>query len=154
MKKNITVIVKTTHSSLGRKGSILKVSPGYAFNYLIPNNLAEIATKGKIKHFTMFTTIENKKQEALKLESIKLKNQIEYIKKISLKKKIGQNTQIFGSINEKDIIKIIFLKTGYKLNKKQIQIPEIKNIGIFNIMINFIDNESCSLKLQVIPENI
>jgi len=154
MTKNITVIVKKTHTNLGTKGDILKVSPGYAFNYLLPNNLVEIATKGKIKHFEMFKKIANQKQDILKANIIKIKNKIENIKKISIKKKIGKEQQIFGSINEKDIIQEILKQTGNKLEKKQIQIPEIKSIGIFDIKLKFIENESCFLKLQIIPENI
>nr|QCI04072.1 ribosomal protein L9 [Antithamnionella ternifolia] len=154
MKKNITVIVKQTHDNLGEKGQVLKVSPGYAFNYLLPNNLVELATKGKIKHFNMFTKIANQKKDIVKMEAIKLKNQIQQIKKISIKRKIGQQQQIFGSINEKDIIQKILEQTKSKLDKKQIQIPEIKNTGIFNILIKFIENESCYLQIQIVPENI
>ena len=153
-KKNITVIVKKTHINLGSQGDILKVSTGYAFNYLLPNNLVEIATKGKIKHFKMFNTIANKKKDILKANIVKIKNKIENIKKISIKKKTGKELQIFGSINEKDIIQEILQKTGNKLEKKQIEIPEIKNIGIFDITLKFIENESYFLKLQIIPENI
>ena len=154
MKKTITVILKQTHVSLGKQGQILKVSPGYLFNYLMPKNLAEIATKGKIKHITMFTEIEKKKQNILQLEAKNLKNQIEQINKITLKKKIGDKQQIFGSVNEKEIINEIYNKTGYKLNKKQINMPEIKYMDIFNIALKIIENESCYIKLQIIPENI
>nr|QCI04446.1 ribosomal protein L9 [Antithamnion hubbsii] len=154
MKKNITVIIKNNNSKLGKKGQKLKVAPGYAFNYLIPNDFVEIATKGKIKHFNMFLNIEKQKKQNLQIEALQLKNYIEEIKKINIKKKIGENKQIFGSVNEKEIINIIFHKTGYKLEKKQIEIPEIKTIGLFTISISLFEKETSNLILQIIPENI
>ncbi len=154
MKKNITVIIKNNNSKLGKRGEQLKVAPGYAFNYLIPNDLVEIATKGKIKHLNMFLDIEKQKKQNLKVKILKLKNYIEQIKKINIKKITGDNNQIFGSINEKEIINTIFNKTGYRLEKKQISIPDIKTTGIFTIIISLFDKETCNLMIQIIPKNI
>ena len=72
MKKNITVIIKNNHSQLGEKGEQLKVTPGYAFNYLIPNDFVEVATKGKIKHLNMLLDIERQKKKNNSLHHIVL----------------------------------------------------------------------------------
>jgi len=154
MKKNITVIIKNDNSKLGKRGQQLKVAPGYAFNYLIPNDFVETTTKGKIKHFNMFLTIEKQKKQDLEIEALKLKNYIEQIKTINLKKRIGENKQIFGSVNEKEIINKIFQITGYRLEKKQIKIPDIKTLGLFTISISLFEKEKSNLILQVIPKNI
>nr|YP_009398555.1 ribosomal protein L9 [Lophocladia kuetzingii]ARW67741.1 ribosomal protein L9 [Lophocladia kuetzingii] len=61
MKKKINVIITKDKYQQAKKGSIVKVSSGYAFNYLIPNQIAELATKGRIKHTKMFEDIKQKK---------------------------------------------------------------------------------------------
>lgn len=154
MGKNINVIVKKTQKHIGQQGSLVKLSAGYVFNYLIPNNIVEMPTKGKIKHLQMFNTIANKKQETLFINATNIKKQIESINKIQIIRKIGTQKSIFGSINEKDILKRIFYQTNQTIEKKSIKLPEIKNIGIFHIVIKLYNNETYNLKLQVIPSNI
>nr|QCI09090.1 ribosomal protein L9 [Inkyuleea mariana] len=154
MKKNINLIIKKTIPKLGKEGNIVKVSSGYAFNYLIPNNFAEIATKGKLQHINMFVNIKNHKIKQAQIEAEQIKNQFNKITKIKINKKIGENQYIFGSVNEKEIITQIFLNIGKKLEKKQIKIPDIKKIGLFSIEIHITDQLVSILKLQIIPENI
>ena len=154
MAKNITVIVKKTHPNIGQKGDIVKLSAGYIFNYLIPNNIVEIPSKGTIKHFEMFNKIAHIKKQNLILDAENTRKKIESINKIHIIKKIGNKQNIFGSVNEKEIINKIMYHTNQKIEKKDIQIPEIKQIGVFNITIKCLDNDSYNLILQVVPTNI
>nr|QCI07406.1 ribosomal protein L9 [Leiomenia cribrosa] len=154
MKRKTKVIIKQNINKLGKKGDIINVARGYAFNYLIPNHFAELATVGKLKHLKMFEKIKNIKLEAEKIEAKNMQKNLEKISKISIKKKVGDNQQIFGSVNEKEIIKQINNYTGYELEKKQINIPNIKSIGIYTIKIDLFNNIFTNLKLQVLPEEI
>nr|QCI05118.1 ribosomal protein L9 [Centroceras clavulatum] len=154
MQKYITVIVKKTHKQLGKKGKILKLAPGYIFNYLIPNDLVEIPTKGKLKHFAMFNSIEDRKKQTLILQAKNIKEKIEMIKKISITKKIGDKRQIFGSINEKEIINEIYKQTNQIIEKKYIEIPLIKTIGLFSLPIKLLNQQEFNLIIQVLPCNI
>ncbi len=53
-------------------------------------------------------------------------NNLEKIRKIQIRKKIGQNQQIFGRITENEVIEKIVELTVYDLIKKQFKIPNIK----------------------------
>lgn len=154
MKKKIQLILNHTINNLGIRGHIIQVKPGYAFNYLIPNNIAKIATKKSIQHAQLFEAINEKKIQENKIKAKEIQNKLEILKKISIKKKIGENRNFFGSINEKEISIEILKYTGYKLDKKQIKIPEIKKIGIYTIEIQIIYNHIINTKLQILPENI
>ncbi len=154
MKKKISIILKQNYPQLGEKGKISKVSPGYALNYLIPKNIAELATRNKIKHIEMFNQIANKQQEKYYDEAITIKNNLEIINHIFTNKKQGENNLFFGSINEKDIIHLLTKCTGKLFDKKQIKIDNIKNIGITNIQINIANNLTCTIRLYIVPENI
>lgn len=154
MKKEIKIIVKKNMPHIGDVGTITKARLGYVLNYLLPNNIVDIATPGKLKHAHMLQQIQLKKIEAIQSKAIEIKNNLEKIPKISIKKKTGDQQQIFGSVSEKDIINYIFQMTGEKLDKKQITIPVIKEIGIYSIEIKIIDNIQVILKLQILPDNI
>nr|YP_009296109.1 ribosomal protein L9 [Schizymenia dubyi]AOM65044.1 ribosomal protein L9 [Schizymenia dubyi] len=153
MKRKVQVIIKKKYKHLGETGEIVHVNPGYAFNYLIPNSIVQIATKGVMKHTQMLQTIkENKLQENIN-NAKKIKQKLIELSKISIKKKTGDNEQIFGSISEKEIIEEIFLHIGEKLDKKQIQISEIKKVGIYTFQIKILENVIADLKLQILPKN-
>nr|YP_009395670.1 ribosomal protein L9 [Vertebrata isogona]ARW64580.1 ribosomal protein L9 [Vertebrata isogona] len=154
MKRKIKLIVTSNNISRNAKGSIINVSKGYAFNYLIPRKDAEIGTKKKIKHITMFENIQKKKQEINEKRTIDISKKINKIGKISLYKKIGKNNFIFGSVTEKDILKWINTHTNLEINKGQIKIPDIKTIGTINAKIQLKQNLSENIQINVLPTNI
>ena len=154
MKKKIQVIVKNSNFRQEKKGTIISVFPGYAFNYLIPNGIVEVATKNQIKHYQMFLDIEKKKQEVSSIETKKIKNKIEKISKITIYRRQGDNKLIFGSIKEKDIIKWINNYCSLQIDKKQIKIDNINSIDINAIKIHIQQNKVITIKLCIIPCSI
>lgn len=154
MKKTINIIIKDHNSSLGPINSHKKVALGYAFNYLIPKQIAEIATKGKLKHITMLNNIQSEKRKTSLAKNLLKKEYLDKRKKINIRKKIGQNQQIFGKINENEITQNILQNTGQFINKKQIHLPNIKTIGIYNIKIDIDDTLYTFIQVQIIPNNI
>nr|YP_010337610.1 ribosomal protein L9 [Dixoniella grisea]UNJ17195.1 ribosomal protein L9 [Dixoniella grisea] len=151
VKKTIQVLLRQDVSKLGKNGSIAKVSKGYARNYLLPNQIAVIATSN---------IIENAEKQAL-INAEKLKQEIEQaqlkkvfmdsIKKLTIKKKVGKDNLIFGSVSDKEIASLLLMKTGEVINKQNISIPEIKTTGIYNIIVQLYPSIISNLQLQVIP---
>ena len=156
MHKNITIIIKKTQTNIGKYGEIKSVSKGYASNYLIPMKIAEIATKGKIKHIKMLQEKHNKLIEQQLNTSIETQKYLEKMSKIKIRKKVSDKNsqQIFGSITEKEISEKIFKLTGINVEKKQIFIPIIKNIGNYIVQVKITSNINANLKLQVLPDII
>nr|YP_009500387.1 ribosomal protein L9 [Gracilariopsis heteroclada]AXE43549.1 ribosomal protein L9 [Gracilariopsis heteroclada] len=153
MKKKTTVILKKNFINLGQIGSIVKVNSGYAFNYLVPNHIVEIATPGKLRHHSMFLEIKKRKLDEIKNKIQVIEQKLKQVTKISLKKKSGSNGQIFGSISDKEIIASILYSTQEKLDKKNIYLPNIKKLGIYNIDI-ILSDIKVQLKLQILPTYI
>lgn len=154
MSKKIKIILTKDYLNIGKKNTIINASRGYVFNYLIPQGIAEIATNKKIKHLNMFEFIKKNKIKQKEIQTEILYNNLMLIKKITISKKTGENNFIFGSINEKEIQTEIKKHTNFNLDKKQIKIPEIKKIGLFNCEINLLHNKLCNLQLNINPSNI
>ena len=156
MKKKIQIIINESVSDTIKKNDTIKVKRGYAFNYLIPNKLAEVATKKKVKHLEIIKSIENTKQEKESYKSEKIKTILENIQNIYVNKKIGDNYAIFGSIVEKDIIKKTTQYTNINIEKKQMQMPVMKKVSINKVKINLYGYKDLSVNMQLIilPQNL
>nr|YP_010619353.1 Ribosomal protein L9 [Amplisiphonia pacifica]WAX03366.1 Ribosomal protein L9 [Amplisiphonia pacifica] len=154
MKKKVDVILIKDNLKQGKRGSLMNVARGYAFNYLIPNKIAEIATFNKIKHIQMFENIKIEEKEANQIETKLIQYNIKKIKQISVYKKRGENNLIFGSITEKEIVKWINKYTNLSINKIQIQIIDTKSIGISNIKIQINPRVGINIRINIIPTNI
>lgn len=154
MSRKIQVIINRSNTKLGKKGNVIKVKQGYALNYLIPNNLAEQVTQGKLKHLEMLKLIETSKLQTEYNKAYKVEKSLSRITKISLTKKLGKQKQIFGKITEKEIIEKIYLYTGEQIEKKQIIIPSMKEVGIYNLQVKILNHISTNHQIQVLPLNL
>jgi len=151
MKKRIEVIIKKKELYKNPAQRIQKVSPGYAFNYLIPNQIAEIATKGKIKHLNLLQKKVEIQDDAIQNNNLQIKLDLEKINFLSIRKKCSQNKQIFGSISEQEIINKIFNITGQNIDKKQIRIDSIKQIGKYICKIKIDENIMTEIEIHILP---
>jgi len=151
MKKSIEIIIKKKDFYKNPTQRIQKVSPGYAFNYLIPNQIAEIATKGKIRHLHLVENILAKKDNQIHKNNLKVKMNLDKINFLSIRKKCSQNKQIFGSISEQEIISKIFHITGQNIDKKQIKIDSIKQIGKYICEIKIDEDININIEIHVLP---
>jgi large subunit ribosomal protein L9 len=150
-KKQIEVFLYQNIRSTAKKGDIIKVLPGYARNYLIPHKLAEIVNQNNFKKFLNIQHRLKNKEKTLEEYFNNLKLYLNQIDILNIKKKAGKNGLIFGRINEKEIVKIIYDLTKYKINKKQIIMPEIKYIGTYKVTLNLINDINTIIQIQIIP---
>ena len=83
------VILKKEVQNIGEAGDLVNVKDGYARNYLIPKNYAEIATEGALKNREQNIARLRAKQEKLHQEALAKAEQIEKIGSIELSAKAG-----------------------------------------------------------------
>ena len=145
------VILMEDVPGLGYTGDLVRVSPGYARNYLLPRNLAASATDATRKR------VEKRKIEA---DARRVKDReaalavAERIKSLTLalKVKAGSEGKLFGSVTALDIVGA--LKTqGVSVEKQQVIIGEaIKSVGEHKVTVKLLQDLSAELKVQVSPE--
>ena len=155
MKKSIEVIIKQkSHYAEDPIKRLKKVSPGYAFNYLIPNKIAEVATKRKIEHLKRIQKTVLKKKNQFYNNSLLIKKDLEKISILHIRKKCSQNGQIFGTISKENIVVQIFKFIGQTINKKQISVETFKKIGTYKAIIMLEHNLSAQIEINILPKNI
>lgn len=127
------VILKKDVKGTGKAGDVIKVSPGYARNMLIPRGFAVEATEGNIRNLEKQKQIqkENEAIEKAKAEDVALK-----LSKgnIVIKTKAGEGGRLFGSITNKDIAEAIEEQLDIKIDRRKIVLENsIKELGIVNV---------------------
>tara|TARA_B100000989_G_C19282298_1_gene360809 strand:- start:106 stop:549 length:444 start_codon:yes stop_codon:yes gene_type:complete len=129
------VILTTNIKKLGKLGETVSVKPGYARNYLFPNNMALRQNKKNADHYDAIKD-EIKKNEEIKYNEAK--NLMDSIKnlKIIFKKEADEKDQLYGSISKKEIIDF-FHENNLKVKSDDIviRIP-IKSVGEHVIEVN------------------
>ena len=129
------VILTTNIKKLGKIGDKVSVKPGYARNYLFPNNMALRENKKNNEYYEKIKD-EMKKNEEIKLNDAK--KLLSEIKKINIifNKEADEKDQLYGSISKKEIIDFLESKNLKVKSDDLIIRNQIKSIGEHLIEIN------------------
>lgn len=131
---NTTILLREDIDTLGGRGEIVKVKAGYARNYLLPQGLATLATKGNVKQ------IEQEREALLKkaaIEKATADAQKEQMGDISLsfERKAGDGGTLFGSVTSMDIAEALQAK-GYEIDRRKINLRDaIKETGEYTVKV-------------------
>ena len=142
------VILTHDVPKLGKVGDILKVKDGFARNYLLPNNLAFLATQNNLKKIEQE---KKKRQERSEAELAQAKALAEKISKVSVTVSVEVNDleKLYGSVTEIDIAKALEIE-GYTVNKKDILLEKpIETLGIFEVVIRLHSEVTTPIRLWV-----
>nr|YP_010338806.1 ribosomal protein L9 [Glaucosphaera vacuolata]UNJ18756.1 ribosomal protein L9 [Glaucosphaera vacuolata] len=153
VKKTTRVLLCQDVEKLGKPDTVVKVSMGYARNYLLPKKIAIPVTQSILNLIQKKAVLQEQKLKNTLEIANKRKVLLESVGKFTLRKKVGKNDLIFGSVSDKEVASLITAKTGELIPKQNIQCPEIKNTGVFSILVNLHPSVTASIKLQIIPEN-
>ena len=143
------VILLQDVKSLGKKGEIVKVSDGYARNFVIPKKLGVEATE-KNKNELRLQKAHEDKVAAQKLADAKAAAEDLSGRKIVVKIKAGENGKVFGSISAKEIAAAAKEQHGLELDKKKIVLDKpIKETGLFNVDVKLFTDVVAKVKVRI-----
>jgi len=124
----VEVILVDDVEGLGKKGSTVKVTNGYARNFLVPRKLAIPTGGGAARLFIELAKqrdiANDKSKKAAELIAAKYRGV-----SVEAKAKAGEDGTLFGSVTSADIAELLG-KQGLVTDKKKIEIGEaIKTLG-------------------------
>lgn len=145
------LILMADIEGLGLEGETVKVSEGYARNYLIPRKLAVLVTSAALKRLEK----NRLEREARHLKELEVAQSLALtLEKISctITAKVGENDKLFGSVTTADILNSL-KQQGIELDKRKIQMAEpIRELGVFPVKIKLHPQVEASLKVWVVGE--
>ena len=146
------LILKEDISKLGRKGDIVNVAKGYARNYLIPKNMAMVATT---KNVTIAKRMQEKRQAVLE-ESSQLADSIQQAL-ADAHLVIAQNSTdegtLYAAVTNAQIIESIEKFSTFKLEENQVIVENhVKEIGLHTVKIQLSLDVNFDVTLEIVPE--
>ncbi len=149
------VILKKDVQNLGEAGELVNVKDGYARNFLIPKNFAEIATEGALKNREQNLARIQAKQEKLHQEALAKAAEIEKLGQIELSAKAGESGKLFGTITTKKLCEELKEKANIEIDKKTVSLnAPINKIGEFTMLIKLTSKVKTELKVVVTASEV
>ncbi|HWA15059.1 MAG TPA: 50S ribosomal protein L9 [Gemmatimonadales bacterium] len=145
------VILREDVKKLGRAGELVKVKPGYARNFLLPQGLAYEATAGNLKRIEAENKSRQARQAQERSEAEALAAKLAGIA-ITLTRKAGEGDRLFGSITAQDIAEALAQK-GQAVDKRKIELEHpIKTIGEHTVPVQLHHDVVAQVKITVAAE--
>ncbi len=145
------VILKETIGTLGMEGDIVSVKPGYARNYLIPQQKAVVVNKATMARLKREQQAIAARREAEQKSAEQLAARIEKTT-VTLSRRVGEEDRLFGSVGSKDIAEGL-KECGIVVDRRSIILNEpIKSIGETSVNVKVGYQVACTLTVQVVAE--
>ena len=147
---HLSVILTQAVPHVGQSGDHVKVKPGFARNYLIPQGLAAFATAHNLR------IIEKHRQRLKELEQARradLQNLAAQIAQRSLTIEANANEEghLYGSVNADQIAEAL-KKEGFPLETENVRIEgPLKDLGLYTIKVALGQDIDTEVKLWVVP---
>lgn len=143
------VILIQDVKSLGKKGDVVKVSDGYARNFILPKKLGVEATKQNLYDLEQQKAAEAKRQKEILEEAKDFAKKLEEIT-VKLSIKAGEGGKTFGSVSTKEIVAAVKDQFGFDIDKKKLQLSDpIKNAGSYTVPVKLHPQVTAEMKVLV-----
>lgn len=130
----IEVILLERIERLGTLGQTVKVKPGYARNFLLPQNKALRATKANLELFEKQRAELEARNAAERKSAEAVAAKMEGVKLVVIRQ-ASEMGQLFGSVSSRDVVEAA-VAAGHKLERSQVQIDTpIKTLGLFQVKV-------------------
>ncbi|HEY8770290.1 MAG TPA: 50S ribosomal protein L9 [Thermoleophilaceae bacterium] len=138
--------------TLGERGEVVDVSPGYLRNYLVPRKLAQPATGASIAE-------ARRREEAADRAATEAADRAEetagLLRKtvLTISHQAGDDGRLFGSVTSQEIADAVRQARGLKLDKRRVQLDEpIRTTGTHMVTVEVADGVTAEVKTIVTPQ--
>ena len=145
------VILRQAVENLGKPGDVVKVSNGYARNFLLPRGVAFEATPGNLKRIEQekgrLEAAENERRNAAQ----GLAERLEQVS-LTFSARVGDEGKLFGSVTASDIAAQLESQ-GFEIEKRQIDLHEpLRTLGVFRVPVRLHADVKPEIKVWVIKQ--
>lgn len=128
------VILLERIEKLGKIGDVVKVKPGYARNYLLPQKKALRATKANLEYFeTQRTTLEAANEAKLG-DASGMAGKLDGVT-VTLIRQASETGQLYGSASARDIATAIS-EAGFAVERRMVQLDHpVKLLGLHPVRV-------------------
>ena len=143
------VILKTNVEKLGAEGELVTVADGYARNYLIPRDLAIVATEKSRRALEHEKRVQYDRAAKEKRDAEKLASELANLS-CTIRMQAGENDRLFGSVTALDIAAALE-DQDIEIDRRKIILDEpIKELGVFTVPARIHPDVTADIKVWVV----
>ena len=135
--------------TLGERGEVIDVAPGYLRNFLVPRKLAQAATPGSIAEAQRRREAADR---AVREASERAEENAALLRRtvLTIPHAAGEDGRLFGSITAQEIVDAIRQARGLKLDRRKVQLEQpIRSTGTHMVTVEVHDGVTADVKTIV-----
>jgi len=140
------VILLTEVKNKGGEGDVVDVAPGFANNYLLPQGMAVLATKGNLKQLKHNIAAREENRIA---DANKMKAQLEGLT-VKVEVRVGEEGVLFGSVTSQMVADAVKAQADLDIDRRRVEIKNaIKSAGEHTVVVSLYRDIKADLTLLV-----
>lgn len=144
---SVELVLLQRVENLGQMGDVVRVKPGFARNYLLPQKKAQRATKDNLARF-------EQQRAQLEADNIKRREEAERVAErvgglsVVIIRQAGESGSLYGSVSTRDIAEAC-TEAGLTINRSQVVLPNpIKSLGLTDVRVTLHPEVSISVTVN------
>lgn len=138
--------------SLGERGHVIDVAPGYLRNYLVPRKLAQPATAGALGEAKRRMEVAERAAEVRQEREVQAAGLLGKTV-LTIHQRAGEDGKLFGSVGPKEIVDALREARDLRIDKKQVQLEQpLRELGTFMVEIQLSDGTAAAVKTIISEE--
>ena len=145
------VILVQGVEKVGHKGDVVKVSDGFARNFLLPRKLAIPSTRANQKFVEEQKERAARRQEKEKGEAQTLAERLGQTP-VRIEAQAGENEKLYGSVTAEDVCESL-KRQGFEFNRKKILLKEpIRSLGTHQVTVEVYPQINVAVTVEVVQK--
>lgn len=147
------VILASDVETLGRKGDVVVVKDGYGRNYLVPNGLAMMASKGALKQAEQMRKSREEAEAKVRAEAESRVAALE-ASPIYISARAGEEGKLFGSVTSSDVARAVEEQLDQALDRHDIRLEEpIRSLGTHPVTVHLHEDVNATITVEVLAHD-
>lgn len=148
--RSVEVLLVHDVDKLGSRGEIVRVKPGFARNYLLPQGKATVATHQNKR------MVERHKERLAAIESDRVRSYVKVAEAVSkysatIEAHATADNHLYGSVVARDISEAL-KAAGHPVEAEHVRLEgPIKELGMYTVKLRFHEKVQTEVKVWVVP---
>ena len=144
------ILLLSDVENLGKAGDVVKVTDGYARNYLLPKDLAAPVSQHALRRLEK---LRKEREQLSRIQMAEAKDKAAKLANVSvtIRAKTVDGTRLYGSVAAGDIVAALEEGNKITVDKSQVVLPEpLKETGTFDVTIRLHAEVSPTIKVWIV----
>ena len=146
------LILTAAVDNLGVAGDIVEVKDGYGRNFLLPQGLAIVATRGAEKQIEGIKRAQQAREIRDLDHAREVKEQLAALENVTLSVRTSEKGKIYGSVSAEDVAAAVKKAGGPNLDKRTIELKKglVKTTGSYSVNVKLHSNIAGTVNFKVV----